>query len=86
MLSRNFLIAGSGRATTTARTLSSDAASLCYLWPLQPPRPAFACCLDLSDLPGPTTRSKFRFICLARISVQETKHRGAGNEVLLGPF
>jgi len=31
-------------------------------------------------------RSKFRFICLESVSIQETKHRGAAHEVLLGPF
>jgi hypothetical protein len=31
-------------------------------------------------------RSKFRFICLASVSIQETKHRGTAHEVLLGPF
>ena len=31
-------------------------------------------------------RSKFRFICLASVSIQNTKHLGGAHEVLLGPF
>ena len=98
MPSLSSLIAG---AATNARTLSLRGQRVPVM-AAKLSRPAMACCLKppheldrparagieaaRRDCPARTARFIFRLICLESVSIQNAKHRVAGNEVLLGPF
>jgi hypothetical protein len=101
MPSRSSVIKGPGRAATNARALSLRGQRVPVM-AAKLSRPAMPCCLKppheldrparagietaRRDCPARAVRFKFRLICLESVSIQNVKHRGARNEVLLGPF